>query len=479
MSRQTRLTAVAAGCAIAAPILYFLFFFGLTQVGLLGPDEPRYAAIGREMARSGDWITPRLWGQPWFEKPPLAYWMTALGNLAGLGPELAPRLPVALVSVAFLGFFYALLAGQFGRRPAMFSTLILGTSAGWLAFCHVAVTDLPMTVTFAAAMLIGLRWLGGDSRWLPAAGVLLGLAVLAKGLVPLALAAPLFVMGRRRWREWIAPAAAFLATVTPWYALAAARHGGVFLNEFFWKHHFERFSSGALMHQQPFWYYAPVLLAGLFPWTPLAALLGRRALFEDRRVIFLAAWAATGFVFFSLAANKLPGYLLPLLPGVAALLGLALDQARRATGALAAAAALLGLLPIIAELLPRSLERGLSRAGPLHWPWAALAAAAAVAALVGWQERAGRREWAVGLTVLALALGVVWVKVNTWPVLDRRVSARSVWRAVEGRASETCVESMHRSWRYGLNYYSDVPLPDCEARPRSLRIRYEPGAAPQ
>jgi len=79
---------------IALPLAYLLFFFHLTAVGLIGPDEPRYASIGREMAASGDWITPRLNGQPWFEKPALLYWMQATAFRAHLGPELAPRLAV-------------------------------------------------------------------------------------------------------------------------------------------------------------------------------------------------------------------------------------------------------------------------------------------------------------------------------------------------------------------------------------------------
>src|ERR1700731_4134554 len=99
---------------LAIPLVYFLYFFGLSQVGLLGPDEPRYAAIGREMAQSGDWITPRLWGEPWFEKPALLYWMTAAGFRAGLDSDLAPRLPVAIVSVAFLIYFFVALRREFG-----------------------------------------------------------------------------------------------------------------------------------------------------------------------------------------------------------------------------------------------------------------------------------------------------------------------------------------------------------------------------
>src|ERR1700757_3741321 len=101
-------------------------------MGVIGPDEPRYAAIAREMARSGDWITPRLWGQPWFEKPALLYWMIASGFRLGLGPELAPRLPVAALAVVFLGFYWWVLRREFGCRAAWFAVLILGTSAGWV-----------------------------------------------------------------------------------------------------------------------------------------------------------------------------------------------------------------------------------------------------------------------------------------------------------------------------------------------------------
>ena len=171
------------------PALYLLFFYGMTRTGLIGPDEPRYASIGREMARSGDWITPRLWGEPWFEKPPLLYWMVGAANLAGLGPDLAPRIPVALLSVGFLLLYYRLLRAEFGARAATFSAMVLGASVAWVTFSQVGVTDLPMSAAFSAAMLFGLRWLStGDRRMLLRAAPLLALAVLAKGLVPLALA---------------------------------------------------------------------------------------------------------------------------------------------------------------------------------------------------------------------------------------------------------------------------------------------------
>src|SRR5713226_5812190 len=99
---------------LAIPLLYLLYFFGLTSAGLLGPDEPRYAAISREMAQSGDWITPSLWGEPWFEKPALLYWMEGAAFRLGLNEDLAPRLPVAVLSVTFLIFFYWILRREFG-----------------------------------------------------------------------------------------------------------------------------------------------------------------------------------------------------------------------------------------------------------------------------------------------------------------------------------------------------------------------------
>src|SRR6516225_9690408 len=173
---------------LAALLAGFLYFYGLSTTGLLGPDEPRYAAVAREMARSADWVTPRLWGEPWFEKPPLLYWMTAFGFRLGLGPEVAPRLPVAALALAFLGFYWWILRREFGTRPAWYAVLILATSAGWIGFSQTSVTDMPLTVTFSAAMLLALPWIAqGDERPLPFTAALLGLAVLAKGLVPMVL----------------------------------------------------------------------------------------------------------------------------------------------------------------------------------------------------------------------------------------------------------------------------------------------------
>jgi 4-amino-4-deoxy-L-arabinose transferase-like glycosyltransferase len=451
--------------------LFFLYFFGLTRTGLVGPDEPRYAAIGRAMAATGDWITPRLWGQPWFEKPALLYWMAAAGFKSGLGPDLAPRLPVALASVAFLVYFFFVLRREFGGRAAWYSSAMLATSAGWLVYSHVAITDLPLSAAFAAAMLAILpvsEPRPSEPRALASglfAGALLGLAVLAKGLVPLVLFIPALWFLRRRVRDLAILFAAAALIATPWYALVTLRNGAPFLEDFFWKHHFGRFLSSALLHGRPIWFYVPVLLAGLFPWIPMLALLFARRLYQDRRAQFLLAWFAWGFVFFSASRNKLPGYLLPLLPPLAALIGIAAAEARARSPKmmllLAASAALLGLVPALGAALPQLLAAGFSRTSfPLATVWFVPVLAIAIAIACALLERTGRRDFAVALVVLVTAVSVADVVWRVYPVLDRELSGRPLWLA-RGQ-SITCLPPMNRSQRDSTRYYVGQNLPDCK-----------------
>jgi 4-amino-4-deoxy-L-arabinose transferase-like glycosyltransferase len=470
---------------IVLPLAYLLYFYDLGATGLLGPDEPRYASIAREMARSGDWITPRLWGQPWFEKPALLYWMTGAAFRLGIPPDLAPRLPVALMAVGFLVFYWWILRREFGARAAWFAALILGCCGGWLVCSQVGVPDMPMAAAFSAAMLLALPWIGRrDTRYLPVAAALLGLAVLAKGPVALVLAAPLCLRFRNA-RDLARPrvVAPFLAVALPWYLLCYLRNGRVFLHDFFLVHNFERFTSNALLHVQPWWFYLPVLAGLLLPWFPLVFLLGRRAAFRDPRRLFLLAWVVFGMVFFTAATNKLPGYLLPLLPAVAALVGLVLDDADAEAKAahagpwLACCALLLVAFPMAARMLPAALAAGLSKA-PLPAFEAMWLLAVGVAAAAWLLESRGRRLAAVVLIAAGATAGMVYVKRVAAPELDRTVSSRALWREISGRANGVCVDQIDRNWRYGLNYYSGTPLPECSGAARPWRVRQAPGQPP-
>src|SRR5580692_5434158 len=208
---------------LAIPLACVLYCFALTRSGVITPDEPRYASIAREMARSGDWVTPNLWGTPWFEKPPLLYWMSAPLFAMGQQPEVAARLPVALLSLAFLAVAAWLVAREFGQEVAAVTIGLLATSAGWVAYSNFCLTDLPMAVFFSLAVLLALPLLREqpDTRRVAlrfaGLGACLGMAILAKALVPLVLAVPLAWYLRRWWRVWVWAASACLLVAGPWY----------------------------------------------------------------------------------------------------------------------------------------------------------------------------------------------------------------------------------------------------------------------
>jgi len=448
--------------------LLLLYLLDLGGVGFLSPDEPRYASIGREMARSRDFITPVLDGKPWFEKPPLLYWMIALGRLTRLSDEWAARLPVALLSVAFLIFFFTILTREFSPRLALAATTILATSAGWLAYSYVAVTDLPMAAFFTAAVLVALF---GDllpNRRLRGylAGVLLGLAILSKAFVPLVLFLPVFLIARGKRLPIIAGC---LLAAAPWHLLCWARNGSAFWQDYFWKQQVLRLYSPALQHVQPFWFYAPVLLAGLFPWTPAIALLVRRKLWDDVRFRFFAVWLVFALLFFSLAKNKLPGYALPLLPPLSILLAAALEKAGTAAKWwLASCTLLLVALPVISMALPQALLAGFKHAPVTAFPALPFVLPAALVWWLSWTERPNLAIVAAGMSIL---FGVAYFKATTLPPLDRDVSVRSFWRAHRAAINAACVAAeLRRDWVYGLNYYAGHPLPSCSDTPLPNQI---------
>lgn len=453
---------ILCGLGIAVAI-YFVYFFHLTSIGLVGPDEPRYAAIAREMAQGGDWVTPRLFGVGWFEKPALIYWMTASAFRLGLSNDLAPRLPVALLSVAFLLFYYWLLRREFGPTAALYSSLLLGTSGLWIAFSHAAVPDLPLAALFSAAILLALPWITrGETGNLAWAAALIGLAVLAKSLVPLVLLGPVLWFARRRLTNLLQARVicTFLIVAVPWYVVCYMRNGMPFIQTLFIEHQFGRMTSDALQHVQSTWYYLGVLPVAMFPWVFLLPLLFKRDLYEDSRTRYLLATFLFGFVFFSAAPNKLPGYILPLMPALFALLGIRLAKTRLLGELMMVSILLLVFIPALSLMLPKAMAKGASHIWPLDMAAAAnamlwfpnliLAGGFAMYFAKRWKP-AGAVLLAAGL----VAYSVGYVKVNALPAIDAAVSAR-------GRAVSCVPEGTSRAMRYGLNYYAGTVVPDCQ-----------------
>jgi 4-amino-4-deoxy-L-arabinose transferase-like glycosyltransferase len=434
---------------------------------MISTDEPRYAAIGQTMARTGDLITPVLWGAPWFEKPPLLYWISAAFFALGLQPEAAARLPVTLLSLAFLALAAWLVTREFGAEASALSISLLATCAGWVAYSNFCLTDLPMAVFFSLAVLLALPLLRDttDERgvWQHFLGIgsCLGLAVLAKGLVPLALALPMAWFLRQWWRAWAWAAFACVLVAGPWYTAIYLRQGMPFVREFFFKQHFERMYSGSLQHVQPWYYYVLVILGALFPWTPLFLLLVRRKADWDKRRSLLLATVLFGFLFFSVIVNKLPGYLLPLLPAVFVLLG-AEFELRPFTEVsrkwLIAPALLIALIPPIAKGLPDALANGnitafhLGHIGPTESFYMAVPLAVLLL---------GRRSWLVVLLVLCVVAGGILLKTTAYPVLDEKVSARGLWRELQNDHVAVCDGGINRAWAYGISFYRGSELPVC------------------
>jgi 4-amino-4-deoxy-L-arabinose transferase-like glycosyltransferase len=323
--------------AVLLALVLALLAFRLGAVPLLGPDEPRYTRVAVEMHRAGEWVTPTLQGEPWLEKTPLFYWLAG-GAFTVLGEtEAAARVPSVLATLLLVGATALFGARLYGSAAGLHAGFVAGTSLLPFAYGRAASMDMLLAATVTVAIgLAGLRLLGlGGRVAVVVAAAAAGLATLAKG--PLGLLLPALVLGGyialtrdwRRLRELLAPPpiAAFLIVAAPWYVAILLDQGRRFLDVFILDHNVGRFTSTVHNHPGPLWYYLPVLLAGLFPWSGLSVpALFRIEPRESRRDLFVLLWLALPLVFFSLAGSKLPGYILPCVPPLAILMGRAADR---------------------------------------------------------------------------------------------------------------------------------------------------------
>lgn len=328
---------------VALAVLTYLGTTGFLPI--LGKDEPRYVEIAREMLNSGDWVTPRLGGSTWFEKPVLLYWMVAASfGVFGVS-EWAARLGPALCGLGTAAAL-AWMIGSNDSRWARWSGLFLVTSLGILAFSHGATFDI--VLTFCVTLALAAWWKAQQiprfaRRYLAVFWIAVGLAFLAKGLIgillPLGTVAIFALIRREKIRLgfwWGLPLA--LLTSLVWYGPVVWANGWPFIQEFFVQHHFQRFTSDKYRHHQPPWFYLEVLPLMALPWTPLllkglwmakscaSTTSVPEKLAENRLAAFALAWLVMPVLFFSLSGSKLPGYILPALPGAAILMGLAVKD---------------------------------------------------------------------------------------------------------------------------------------------------------
>jgi len=346
----------AVWIALAA-IVVVLYFLGL-NITLLGPDEPRYAQVAREMFERSDWITPTLGGAHWFEKPALLYWLEIVSfKLLGVS-EFSARLGSAVFGLATIAVLWIL--GRFAERHddaagtrtlANWLALIAASTLGIIVFSRGASFDIIVTFPLTASLVCFYLFDRSENgtfrqRYLPLIFfyVFIGVAMLAKGLIGIIF--PFAIVGAYYLVSWRWPGKAFILSVI-WGTLIAAAVAGIwyvpmyqengwqFIDEFFIQHHFQRFTSNKYLHPQPFIFFFWVLPLMTLPWLPLfvAAVVSNAKrvyarLSTDRQEDddgphespyaplkrLAAVWLLIPLAFFSFSGSKLPGYILPSVP---------------------------------------------------------------------------------------------------------------------------------------------------------------------
>jgi 4-amino-4-deoxy-L-arabinose transferase-like glycosyltransferase len=355
-------------------LLALLFGTGLGDRPYSAPSEARYVEIGREMAQSGDFVTPRLNYVKYFEKPPLFYWIQAESTrLIGFDPFDA-RVPTACFAVLLCMLTYGLGRMLYGRKAGWLGALTLATSLYMFALSRIVLVDVPVSF-FIAATLTAFLYVAyapeGRRRniVLYAMYAAAACAVLTKGLIGAVLPGAIVFLWLALTKRWsllrhvrlVSGTVLFLAIAVPWHVLVSLRNPE-FAQFYFIHEHFQRFLTKEAGRYQPVWFFAAVLLGGLFPWIAFIYQAKAEALrgfwrnrFEDGRPLFLIIWIALIFIFFSLSDSKLIPYILPIFPPIAALLGryfAAAWEEKRAPGFAAGLWALIGLLVLMAVVPP-------------------------------------------------------------------------------------------------------------------------------
>ncbi len=337
MNRGLKIGAWALLCLITALMLNQNLAFPLFE-----PDEARNAQLALNILDSGNWMSLELKKEHYWDKPPLVAWMTAISFKTFGVTENAARFPGVVVS--FLTVILTCAIGQrlIGFRAAWIAALLTLFSLG-IPFSGRYLT-MDSTLTMLASVTCLAFYRGSFCRrfrqwWWVLAGVCTGLGLMTKGPVILAICVPPLLLfswltGRRIFNKskhilfFVIPA---VVIGFPWF-LATAIGTPEFLTHFFWQHHVVRFTEG-ISHQQPFWYYLPIILLLMFPasqlFLPLVKFIAtRKPAVRARRteahgyLLLVALWI---LIFFTCSSAKLPTYILPAVPMLCLLMASVID----------------------------------------------------------------------------------------------------------------------------------------------------------
>lgn len=313
---------------IIAVVAILTIFFGIGGVPLLDPDEPVYAETAREMLLEGDLLSPRIFGNYWYDKPPMYYWLVALAQTIFGDNEFAARFPAGLMAFATSMMMYFSVTKLFNERAGFWSSIILTTSVEFFYLGKAAVTDSTLLFFMTAAILSFLH----KKYWLMY--VFMAFATLTKG--PIGIVFPgtiiflyLLFMGqiyKILEMHVIRGMLLYFLIAGPWYYAMYTVHGMEFINTFLGFHNVTRFTTPEHASRVTIWYYFPVLIVGLFPWISLLpqavyAALSDSRIDDMRNLIFMHIWLGFVFLFFTICQTKLVSYILPMYPPLAIVIG--------------------------------------------------------------------------------------------------------------------------------------------------------------
>lgn len=381
-------------------------------IPITDPVESNYALTAKEMLLSGDWLSPRIYGQFWYDKPAMIYWLiAACYKIFGIG-EFAARFPAALFSAASVAFACWFAGRLFDSRLAgLFAAVVLATSLEFWVLARMVITDAVLfffSSVCLAAFYLGLK---GEGRgWLVIAYAAAGLSVLTKGPVGAvmpALVVFVYIAVTRQWQllgrlQIVLGAAVFLAVAGPWYIAMYTVHGQDFVDTFLGLHNYIRATVSEHPKDNVFYYYLVLFPLSLLPWTGVFF----RALAKRRSpgFAFLSAWIGVFVVFYSLMATKYPTYVFPAVFPAALMAARQLDemQSVRPRTLLWVTLPVVGLLAVLAvgiRWLP----------GDIWWPLQLTAAVGAIAvAWLGSRGEAFLQPVAAGVAVLAVSLLLIY-----------------------------------------------------------------------
>lgn len=297
------------------------FFYNLHAVPLFDLDEGAFGEATREMLLRGDFISPYLNGVPRFDKPVFIHWLQAASvSLFGL-TEFALRLPSAAAASLWVAIVYVFLRILKDERTALFAAIAMATSLEIPIIAKAATADAVLNLFITAAMLAAyLFYHSRRRRWLYASFLLMGLGFLTKGPVAVLIPAAstlVFYITKGDARAWLRAAfnpigiAIFLAVALPWYIAQYLHQGNAFIEGFFLKHNIDRFQDAMEGHRGNVFYYVPVVLLGVLPYTAilLKTLSRLKGLWRDDLGRYALIWFLFVFVFFSFSGTKLPHYI--------------------------------------------------------------------------------------------------------------------------------------------------------------------------